>query len=221
MMMRKPFVAVFVLLLSTPAFAEPAAPAPDVESAPAAVAPPPQHEHAGVFLRAELGAGFRSMSTSDAGSMKFSGAGAGFAFAVGGPVADNLILLGELTVDSMQNPTLQMGSRSFETTDASSTLLGIGPGVTYYFMPANVHVGATVLLTEATLTYKGEKIAETELGFGGLLRVGKDFWIGKSFGLGVAGQFTFATMKDKVSDGGLKPTWSALAGTLALEGTYN
>lgn len=218
MITHSTFVAASVLLLSAPAFAQTAPPAE--ESAPAAVAPA-QNQHAGVFLRAELGAGFRSMSTPDAGSAKASGAGAGFAIAVGGPVAENLILLGELTVDSAQNPTIQVGSRSVETTDASFALLGLGPGITYYFMPANVHVGATILLTEATLTYKGEKIAETDLGFGGLLRVGKDFWIGKNFGLGVAGQFTFATMKDKVADGGTNPTWSAMAGTLALEGTYN
>ena len=219
MMTRKTFVAAF-MLCSTPAFAETPAPPPEAPAS-AAVAEPPQHQHEGVFLRAELGAGFRSMSTTDAGSAKTSGAGAGFAIAVGGPVADNLILLGELTVDSAQNPTVQVGSRSVETTDASFALLGLGPGITYYVMPANVHFGATILLTEATLTYKGEKIAETDLGFGGLLRVGKDFWIGKNFGLGVAGQFTFATMKDKESTGGTKPTWSALAATLALEGTYD
>lgn len=224
MIKRTSSIVASALLFSSPALAETAAPNATVEGAePAAPAPgePVQHQHVGLFLRAELGGGFRSMSTGAAGSLDVSGAGPGFSLAAGAPVADNLILLGELVVEGALNPTIKMGSLSVDTKDASFTLTEFGPGITYYFMPANVHVGATLFLTRATLTYKGEDIAKTDLGFGGLVRVGKDFWIGKNLGLGLAGHFSFASMKDNTSGGGSAPTWSALAGTLALEGTYN
>jgi hypothetical protein len=238
MMTRKTIAAASLLLFSFPARADTAGPtashpsgstssttsqtsAAVVSDEPAAVADSATpHQHAGIFLRAYLGAGYRSMSATDT-SMKISGGGGSFGLAIGGTVAENLILLGELMVEVAQNPTIEMGAQSTDTTDASLAFLGLGPGVAYYIMPANVHLGASLLLTEATLTYKGTKIAETDWGFGGVVRVGKDFWIGKNFGLGALGQFSLASMNDKANDAGPTPTWTATAASLALEATFN
>jgi hypothetical protein len=122
-------------------------------------------------------------------------------------------------VDAARNPTIEVGSRSVSTNDASFALLGVGPGVTYYFMPANIHLGGTLLLSQATLKSGKDTIAETDWGFGAVGRVGKDFWVGKDWGLGILGQFSVASMKDKGSSAA--PNWTGMAASVAFAGTFN
>ena len=59
---------------------------------------------------------------------------------------------------------------------------------------------------------------DSELGFGGALRIGKEWQTSARMGIGLGGQFILASIKDK--DKGA-PTWLATAFTLAATFTAN
>jgi hypothetical protein len=88
------------LLFPTAALAQPAAPAPALQATTNG-----QHTHDGFFLRMIVGlGGTRMTGTSGPTELKVSGSGGGFGFALGGAVAPNLILFGEVVDSIATNP---------------------------------------------------------------------------------------------------------------------
>jgi hypothetical protein len=61
-------------------------------------------------------------------------------------------------------------------------------------------------------------IYQTRDGIGIQLMVGKEWWISQDWGIGVAGEFIGASMKDK-NDSSV--TWSADAFSILVSATYN
>lgn len=211
-----PAVARETPLLSQKPLRAPPAP-PESE---ALAAPPPEPSNGprtGFYLRSELGVGYRSFSAASVDA-RATGAGAGASLLLGATPVPNLILLGEFSYSSIINPTIHIEGQSVETKDASAGLFGVGPGFIYYFMPANVSLGASFLLTRMTVSQSGVKMGETELGYGGAARIGKEWWVGRRVGMGLNGQFTLASMKDK---GEGAPTWLATAFTVSALFSYD
>ena len=99
----------------------------------------------------------------------------------------------------------------------SLSLVGVGLNLTYYFMPANIYVSLSPSITTLNLTASGVT-GSTENGFGMKIALGKEWWVGNHWGIGVAGQFFFASNKDKGTN---PPTWSSTAGGIAFSATYN
>lgn len=226
-MKRTLLLVAFLSCISLPAFAretpllsensprgQPAAPASEglTDSPPE----PSARTRTGFYLRSELGLGYRSFSAASVDA-RATGAGAGASLLLGGTPVPNLVLLGEFAYSSIINPTIHLGGQSVETKDATAGLFGAGPGFIYYFMPANVSLGASFLLTRMTISQNGVKMGETELGYGGAARVGKEWWVGRRVGMGLNGQFTLASMKDK---GEGAPTWLATAFTVSALFSY-
>lgn len=226
-------VSLLSALLSVCALPAQAREAPPIRHSSPAVgtAPPPdsapteavnlgstQYAHRGFYLRAELGGGYRSLSAEAGGvKLRVDGGGAGASIIAGGTPLPNLILVGELLLNNIVNPTVHMGDQSAEAKDTSAKLLGIGPGIIYYLMPANVSFGATLLLTQFSVK-QGQTVSESEAGFGGALRVGKEWQVSRHAGIGLGGQVALASMKDK---GEGAPTWLATAFTLGASFTFN
>jgi hypothetical protein len=152
--------------------------------------------------------------------MSISGGGVGFGVAAGGAVASDVILFGELLGEIASNPTISAPGGSAEL-DGKLSFVAFGPGITYYIMPANVHLGVSALLTRLSFDVDDVGTAHTDWGFGGAARIGKDFWLSNSVGLGVMGQVTVATMKDSESLNGETPNWNSTTATLAIEMTYH
>ena len=71
-------------------------------------------------------------------------------------------------------------------------------------------------MSRLSLTQDDESVAKTDLGFGGALRIGKE-WALRHGAIGVIGDFSFGSMKDK-DDG---PRWSGTALMLSAAFTYN
>lgn len=201
-------------------------PAPQATQPPsdgAEASPPPKDpsdsSHRGFFVRSELGGGYRSMSSELEGQkLRVDGAGLGASVLIGGTPAPNLILLGELSVSSIISPTLRVGNETADLEDASAALVGLGPGVIYYFMPANISVGGSLLLTRLTVSQDNEIIGRSDWGFGGVFRIAKEWQVGRSGALGLSGQGCLASMKDQ---GEGAPTWFATAFTLAASFSYD
>jgi hypothetical protein len=192
-------------------------------SAPAQTpVPPPVPEstarrHKGFFLRLDGGFGYGSSSATQAGwSASISGASSQFGVAVGGAVAENVILAGDVWGGVLFSPSVTINGRT-GTLSASASLVGFGPQFTYYFMPPNVYLSLTPAITVVSLTYNGSS-ANTKAGFGTKIAVGKEWWVGAQWGLGIAGQFL---MSFNVDEGTTPPTWSTFGGGVSFSATYN
>jgi hypothetical protein len=180
------------------ASSRPSAPAQATVAAepPAALDPAPHAARTGMYLHGELGAGYRWL-TLNRDDLAVRGAGAGGAMMLGGSIAPNLFFFGELSLVNIVSPTIEASGQSVVAKDASALLVGIGPGVVYYFMPANVSLGASFLLSRASFAQDGVKVAETKMGYGGVARIGKEWWVGPRSSFGLNGQLSLASMKDK------------------------
>lgn len=205
----------------------PASPIPSADKAPSSVSAtsPSREETArrGFLLRMQLGGGYRSAS-SGVGStgIDVSGSGIGLSVLAGGAVAEGLFLCGEVLADYATNPTIEVGTQKKGiANNTSMRFVGFGPGITY-LMPGGFHLGGTVLLARMTIEQNDQEIGSTDMGFGAVARVGKDFWLGEHHALGIVGQFMFASMDDKPTTATTTAsTFSTTAFTLALSGTYN
>lgn len=187
-----------------------------------AQARPPQpydstvHRHLGFALRLDGGIGYTGTTESDI-DLSIKGVSGSFGLVIGGAVAEDFILGADLWDTVAFSPTFSQGGTSFTGTDTSLTLAGFGLNLTYYFMPANVYVSVSPSLTTLSLTRAGSS-GSTDIGFGMKLAVGKEWWVSDHWGIGVAGQFFFASNKDQ-DPSPLK--FSTLAGGVAFSATYN
>ncbi len=205
------------MLAIGPALAE-ADPPPDAPQ----LAPPAEstaRRHLGFFLRLDSGLGYLGSSASQGGvDLSISGFAIPTGVAVGWAVAENFILAGDLWASVAISPSVNAGGQSAPSVaDSSLVLEGIGLNLTYYFMPHNAYVSVTPSVVVTALNVKGVSYS-TQTGFGGKVCVGKEWWVGDHWGLGVAAQFHFGINKD---NGTNPPTWTSLGGGLAFSATLN
>lgn len=163
-----------------------------------------------------MGGGYRSFAF-DHTDLALKGAGISFSGSIGGAVMPNLFLVAEAQFADIINPTITSGQQTVSTHKLKATVLGIGPGVVYYFMPSNISLGGSLLLTKASLLQDDVRIAHTKAGYGAVLRVGKEWWVSKFETVGVSGQFLTAAMQDS---GANADTLTTTSYSLAFAYTY-
>ncbi len=208
--------------------AEPTTPPPPPPSAPPPPPvyrgppyPPPRYRpvvfaperHTGFYLHFDAGLGYQHSGTSAAdGDLSTAGAAGSFGFAFGGAIAENLILSAYLW-DTFTVAPVKSGSRVVSTSDITSSLVGVGPSLTYYFMPQNVFVSVTPSVTTLVLSDYGYYgyASETDTGFGGRVALGKEWWTGPRWGIGLVAQFSF----------GVASTWSTYGGSLGMSMSFD
>lgn len=178
---------------------------------------PSAHRHDSFFLRLWIGPAYTSMKLEDA-DVEVSGGGGSFGIAVGTAVQENLIIFGQLFDDIAMNPTIKMGGAELETSDVNAGVIGVGAGLAYYIMPANVYVSGALTYTQISVQQDGQEIGESEFGPGFSLMIGKEWWVSNNWGVGGALQLFGGRMKDK-GDGA--PTWQTTAAALVFSATYN
>jgi hypothetical protein len=184
-------------------------------------ADPTDFRHVGLFLRFDFGLGYQGSSTSaSATGFSFDSAhgGAGeLGIAVGGAVKENVLLAAHFWGTAVASPTVTTNGTAFSSGgDFSSSLFGIGPSLDYYFMPQNVYLSVTPSLTWLRFSDAFDSF-DSSAGFGTRFALGKEWWVGRRWGLGLAGWFAFSFNKE--IDGG--PTWKTYAGGLGFSGTFN
>ncbi len=173
--------------------------------------------HDGFYLRLNMGGGYTSMSTEVSGAkLKVSGSGGGIGVALGGVVAGNLVVFGELFDNIVSNPTVTLDGVSVNTKDTSAGVVGVGPGAAYY-LPMNMFVSGTLAFSRLVLD-TGSATYRSNTGIGFSVKVGKEWWVSNNWGLGLCGQFYAGTMKE--SSGG-NPTWTTSAFAILFSATYN
>jgi len=213
-----------------PGYGPPAYPPPPRGYAPGSYYPPgyapvgygpPPNLHDGFYLHMQIGGGGTRVSGTDAfgESVKISGGSLSIGIALGGAITPNLIVFGTLFFSGLGMPDVSVGGFASGTSNGSAVVTGIGPGVAYYLEPFNVYFSGTLGAMAFEMDdVNGNAIYQTKAGIGCQILVGKEWWISQDWGLGVAGEFVGASMKDK-SDNGI--TWSATAFSLLFSTTYN
>lgn len=174
------------------------------------------HRHLGFALRLDGGIGGMGIMAPDSADSRGTASG-GLGVVIGGAVAENLILGGDLWGMGMVG-----GWSMMQNGGTGHGLGGLGLNVTYYFMPVNLYVSASPSVTTLTsmthYTSTSTTNVATSAGFGAKLSVGKEWWVGEHWGLGLAGQF-FTSWNG--SQGAMSGTWTTLGGGVALSATYN
>lgn len=159
-------------------------------SATNAFAGPRDHE-GGFFLRLSAGYGYAQTELGDPVTMKYYGFSGDVNFAVGGVIFDNFALHGSLFGWSVMDPDVDIGGTEGER-EGYLTLSGLGVGFTYYMMPANIYVSPSIGVGNLT----DDSGNNTEMGLMVDLTLGKEWWVGGSWGLGVAGTFGFHSVQE-------------------------
>lgn len=155
--------------------------------------PGEEYTHDGFYLSMAIGSFFSHVT--DAASVAssppqhadlvFDGSGAELDIKIGGTIAPNLILHGTLVSSVMENPKVTRNGKAVKMNDnfaIGESLVGIG--VTYYLMPSNFFGSATLGLGRFTII-DGNNGGTTDRGFGMQMKVGKEWWVGRNWGLGV------------------------------------
>jgi hypothetical protein len=181
---------------------------------PAARAEAQSRTHDGFFLQMDLGVGGMA-SKVDVGrnDVEASGGSGEFSIALGGAVARNLILAGQMWAVAAVDPTVKVDGHEIGDADATITLSGVGVNLTYYTQ-SNVYFSVTPSLTTLTFESDGDE-EKTDTGFGVRLAVGKEWWVSDSWGLGLNGQVAFSTNEDQGE------TWNTAWVGIAFSATFN
>jgi hypothetical protein len=158
------------------------------------------HQHDGFFLRFHGGVGSGKMVEEDflGSDMTLTGLAGVFRCQIGGTVATNLVLFGEMGAFAISDPSMEWQTISGTTENVDLSISDIGAGLTYYFMPSNIYLSSTVTLSRDRIELKDlDRAASTEMGFGIYLSVGKEWWVSSDWGLGVAGFGYYSQTTDK------------------------
>ena len=215
-----------------PPYAPAPATPPGVYAGPAGTAPAARpvptgvQEHDGFYLRATLGPAY--LSTAGDGSLDFSASGGGLSFsvAIGGAVATNLVIYGVLYGAGAAGPTYEAGGASVETgSDVTLSYGGLGVGLSYFLMPANVYFAGSIALVNAQLESELETIiTDSKVGFGARLLVGKEFWISDNWGIGFAGELMLGSSSGGLAAGSAvdtKERFTTFGAGVHFSATYN
>jgi len=120
-------------------------------------------------------------------------------------VQENLILHATITSSSLAGPKVtSSGSSQNSSNNMSLGEAMIGGGMTYYFMPANIFISGSAGLGNFTLIDSDNNTnISTDRGFSFQLKAGKEWWVSKRWGLGVAVSYG-KTMVTNTPGGGIE-----------------
>lgn len=169
--------------------------------------------HDGFMLRLALGLGGASEVRSGGGSRRELSGGSGmFSVDVGGALRENLILHGRFASATIMDPDVSINDRPSESLDGFTVdAFLLGPGLTYYFMPANVYVTGVVGLSWLRLEWAGVDEAYRDTGVGLNFDLGKEWWVRDQWGLGVAARLFYSFTSYRLDAARMRENFTGLA----------
>lgn len=175
--------------------------------------------HDGFFLRVAPGFGWNTTSQDTGGNdVELSGVSGLFNLAIGGAVAQDLILHLDVSGVSTSDPKLKVNGKEQASDISSSTTTLAAIGLTYYF-PSNFYVTGAVGIAKSKNEAGGIEYT-TDNGYGVNLMVGKEWWVSDNWGLGIAGQLLYTNCPDKELNG-VSPDVKSTSFGILLSATYN
>jgi len=138
------------------------------------------HRHLGFFFRADIGVGYVHNSGNGSGFQPpVSAVSIPIGLAVGGAVAEDWILAGEIWGIA--------GPQDVNPPGKGLLVWGYSLAVVHYFMPANVYVSIAPGVSRLMFVTADVGVS-SDWGPGGKLAIGKEWWVGDHWGLGIAAE---------------------------------
>lgn len=157
---------------------------------------PGHHAHKGLFLRLGLGGGFmRAERETGARRFDIEDGIAVVNLAVGGALAEDVVLHVDVHGLLGTRPRIRATGTEARLARNDTNALSAALGLTYYMMPANVYLtlSAGLGITQIDATFvdpaSGEQSVaqdETRYGLAANVLLGKEWWVGAGWGLGLA-----------------------------------
>ena len=169
--------------------------------------------HDGLMLRLSGGFGFDSTELED---LELSGTGFDGNFAIGGMVGTNLALHGTLWGWDVSDPDVEVGDIEGEL-QGNVSMWALGGGLTYYMMPTNIYFTGSLGMGKLNIEDEDGDDYDTDMGIALDLAVGKEWWVGNSWGLGVAGSMNYHSFSDDVVD----ENWEGISFGIRFSATMN
>ena len=179
----------------------------------------PRDHNDGFFLRLSGGGGSAKTSIcfSDE-DMEFSGASGDVNLAVGAIVTPNLALHGTLWGWTVSEPDWSWGEYKLESVPADVNISAFGGGLTYYFMPVNMYLSGSVGVGILGIDL-GPLTGESDPGLTFDITLGKEWWVGDNWGLGVAGGFSYHSIPQP--DPEIDENWTGTSFGIRFSATMN
>ena len=175
---------------------------------------PGRFEHDGFFLRLNIGPGMASVSRTN---YRWTGAALSMGLSIGGSVIENLALHADFHTTLLPSPTEKAFGKK-QDFNADIVFESMGVGLTYFIMPINLYVSGSVGI--GVLAFEDDYGDSKDTGAGLALSgmVGKEWWVGTDWGLGIAGQVQYVRVRDYVKD---QERLNGLALSILFSASYN
>jgi hypothetical protein len=171
----------------------------------------------GFFFRAALGGGASHTKFADGfDDVEIKGTSGTADFALGYGIGRNLILHANVGAWAVVDPTIEFNGVETEIDDVELAVQHIGGGLTYYLGDSNVFVTGFAGIGRLDGTVDGEE-AGTDNGFAAGAGIGKEWWLGDSFALGVMGSYGYHSVPEQDLD----DKWKGSSFAISLTGTFN
>lgn len=162
-----------------------------------------RHDPGHFFMRLSGGFGFSNATFDDAGETTLSGFGGMGSFKFGATIARNVALGVDLFGLNMFEPTVSQNGDDLGNAEGTRASVGaIGLGGTFYIMPANLYIAASAGVGLGTIEFR-DRIGgilitaeeDSRPGFAANVMIGKEWWVSRKWGIGLAGQLVFASLE--------------------------
>lgn len=161
--------------------------------------------HKGFFLSLSAGPNFSGISAKVNGQsdINYNGSGTVLDLKIGGAIKENLILHATLITDYMSGPKISSNGESQKA--SNNFLIGedfTGAGITYYMMPSNLLLSGSIGLGNfRRMDMDDDTSVSSDKGFGFQLKAGKEWWISKRWGMGIALSYSKINVRNKPGGG--------------------
>ena len=207
-----PIIGVVATLLTLPAL---------VQAGPVA------KKHDGFFLRLSAGAGFASSSIDldlgqnppGPGDTELYDLAGDSNFAIGGIVGKNLALHGTFWGWLVNDPDVEVNGDDVGELNGDLTMSAFGAGVTYYFMPSNLYLTGSFGIGHLGFESDSALVPDGDTEWGPVLDMGlgKEWWVSRNWGLGLAGALGFHSFDDP----DFSENWSGVSFAVRFSATFN
>jgi hypothetical protein len=173
-------------------------------------------QHDGFYMRLGLGPAALSGSVFN-DAIDVGGVGAAVEFALGGTVAPGLVVGGGSYPVIVPTTSYDFKAINDEQDGGTTSLTLIGPFVDYYPNPAGgLHVQGSLGFSTAAVKAPSD-LESSGSGFGAMLGVGYEWWVGEQWSMGVLGRATTTSPSLKPDNG---PKSDASFTTFGLLATF-
>lgn len=161
--------------------------------------------HEGFFLSLSGGPNFSGISIEDNQPYvtNYVGSGPIMDLKIGGAIKENLILHATLITDYMSGPKISSNGVIQKT--SNNFMIGedfIGGGITYYLMPSNLFLSGSIGPGSFRRMDTGDDTSvSSDKGFGFQVKVGKEWWVSRRWGLGVALSYSQLNVRNQPENG--------------------